>query len=154
MTLANDFEMMRVSSQLTEETDGKDNAADQTHRQTRLGSGKAFTRVVDLLHVLLVVNKNHIGNRGQDSNSHCDERKAADALVPVTTHAVDDGESAKQHVEDSVDNGVVEGQEQDDRFAEQKDPGALETSSKRFSERDLACVNVDTGSVNLSGKLG
>ena len=137
-----------------EKSDGEHNATDNAHWQTRLGSSITDTRGLNPLHVLLVVEQDDIHNRHEDAHSHSDEGKTADTFIPVTVLSVDNGKSTEKHVENTIDDSVVEREQENDGLGEQQNPGALEAGREGLTKADLALVDIGTGPVNLSSQFG
>ena len=135
-----------------EQPDGDGDATNHDDRQTGLGGCEATVRGGDLGVAFVVEQVEHCGEEHADE--HAQEGKTANALVPAAMLLVDDREGAKEHVERPVDDGHVDGKQQDDGLAEQQDPGPLEGGDKGLADGGAALVAVEAGDVHLAGQLG
>ena len=86
--------------------------------------------------------------RGDCGEGHADadaeEGEACDAGGPVAGLLVDDGVGCEVEVEDAVDQGHVEGEEEEDGFSAEHEPGADEAVAELFLGAvvggDFACA--------------
>ena len=104
-------------------------------------------------HVAFIV---HAGRqRGKtDANGDADKRKSSSALAPTSRNLEDDGKPGKEHVQCAIDDRDVQRCQQDNRFAEQKDPGACERDGELLREclGRLSCI--EPGHIDASCHLG
>ncbi len=123
-----------------EEADGEEGGADDHGDETLLGDGLAavlghFSRVPRLG----CVGYNAHGDDDTDGDGQ--EGEGADAEVPAALLLEGDGVGFEKEVEDAVDEGHVDGDEDEDGFGEEHFPGAVEVFLGDFGEVDGVLVD-------------
>ena len=71
----------------------------------------------------------------EDADGDGDEHEAGGGSGVVFPALVDDGVGDEEHVQEAVEDGHVEAQEEDDEFAEEELEGADEEDAQAFGER-------------------
>lgn len=107
-----------------EQPEGEADGADFGRRESSLGWRADFSfgdsGVRDAV-VALVVGDG-VDDGGEHADCDAEEGQAADALAPASFLLEHDGESGEHHVQGAVDDGHVDAEEQNDGFAEEKNP--------------------------------
>lgn len=139
-----------ISPSKPEQADRHRDGSHERRRQTGLWRSKSGRRVLHDLDVALVV-PNGIDDGGQHAYGDAEESETTNTGRPTTTLLVDDGEGGEKHVERSVDDGHVDGEQKDNGFAEEEDPGPGESCLESLTDSDLALLGICPAQVNLSG---
>lgn len=105
-----------------EETDGDEPAAEHHGNKTDL-SGRSAVVLVDHLDVV-IVDEGSAHGREDDTNSQWNEHETSLAGTPSLALLVDDGVGDEEHVEETVQDGHVQADEQDNDLAEEQLEGA------------------------------
>lgn len=135
-----------------EKSNWDSNRCNETRWETGLGGSKAVM-CFGGFDIALVVPEG-VSDGNQHTNHDSQEGKTADTLVPATGLLVDDRESSEHHVQGTVNDSHVKGQQEDNRLTEQKDPRAGKRDLERVLERNLALVDFDLAPVDLARQLG
>ena len=139
----------RVSPCEPEETNGHCDTAKHGRRQTSLGGCEALVFVAQLCVTLVIPDT--VDDSNDHSNGHTNKGKTTNTWAPAAVLLVDDREGTEKHVQGAVNNGHVNADKEDDRLAEEQDPGTRERSLEDLAESGRALVNIATALVDLSG---
>lgn len=95
------------------------------------------------------------GSDGRQShtNGNADECQTANARAPATTFLEDNGESSEAHVECTVDDGHVEGDEKDDGLPDEKLPRSQQGNLELIANALGRLPRLELGNVNLASPL-
>lgn len=104
-------------------------------------------------HVPLVVK--HASN---DSTSHTncdtDESQAADTSAPALVLLEDDGEGCEAEIQSTVDDGHVDGSQENNGLHEEEDPWSEQGNLELRADSLVRLAKVQLGDVHLAGPLG
>lgn len=135
-----------------EEADGEKNGADNGRRKSSLGGRHA---IVGSSHLLITLVVKHVASDGdQHANSDSDKGQPSDAGAPAAALLEHDGEGGEAQIQGAVDDGHVDGGEQDDGLLEQEDPGPHEGNLELGGDGRLGLAGVDLGDVDFARLLG
>lgn len=114
------------------ETDGDEPA--RTHHWDESHFGGGMSIVFSYLAHVIAVDDGSAQRRCDDPESERDEHESSGAGGVAFSFLVDDGEGDKEHVEETVENAHVEGNEEDDEFSEEQLEGTDEEDTETFCE--------------------
>lgn len=135
-----------------EQSDGQQNGTDQGRGQTSLGRRHSASLLRRPLVAPIVKDAAH--RRDGHAHGNTDEGQTADTGLPAPALLEDDGERGEAEIQRAVDDGHVDGGEQDDRLAEQQDPGARHGHLHLAADALLGLALVQLGDVDLARLLG
>lgn len=137
-----------------EQTDGKGRAADDDGGKTPFGDG----------HVLVGGQLAVVGRLEQDdeergeelADDHAEEGKAADAGVEAVHLLEDERIRGQEEIQQAVDEGHVDGEQEDDRLGEEDAQGPTEVLVDELAEVDfdLLLLRVDAPVLGASSEFG
>lgn len=134
-------------------TNGHAARSDNRRWETRLGRRKARLGLLHHLDIPLII-KNRVRDSGHHAHADTQECQSANTRTPPADFLKDDGESGEEHVQRAVDNGHVDGEQQDNGLAKEEDKGPREGRLEGFAEADTALLGVGLRAVAFARELG
>jgi len=125
---------------------------DKTSGETSLRRGEATVLLLDL--DLALVLRDGVCDSQEHADHDAKEGQAADTRVPAAVLLVHNRESTEKHVEGTVDDSHVDGEEKDNRLLEEQDPGSRQGSLERLGKSNLTTLIVNLADVDMSCDLG
>lgn len=136
-----------------EQANRQQNRAQNRRWQSSLGrSNTARGDSHDALVSLVVKNAAH--SRETHTDGDADESQATDSRAPATSLLENNGESSEAHVQSSVDDGHVDGSQEDNGFLEEEDPWAREGDLELAANGLLGLAHVHPADVHITSSLG
>lgn len=122
------------------ETDGNEKGTHDCWWQSvfRLHRGTSFPSSASVA----LIFKGKANNAENNTNNNTSEGKSTNTLAPASPFLKDDGKRSEAHVHGAVDDGDIDGGDEDDRLFEQQQPGSGESVLELMSSRAwwLVCI--------------